>query len=734
MAEIVGSVSKNSSYYKYYIDVSETNIDTANNTSVVTATLKIYTNYSGTLAVRYASATHTITIDGTDYTITTGEYTLGSYKTVTLGSASKTVTHNTDGSKTVSVSANSSDLAQGNGWGPYSGSASGTMTLTNIPRASSVTCADGNIGSSTTININRASSNFTHTIKYSFGTLSGTITTKTSDTSIGWTIPTSFYAQIPNSTNGKGTIICETYNGDTLIGTKTCTFNAFVINSNPSITATVEDVNEKTIALTGDSNKLVKYFSNAKIVITATAKNSATISSQKVVCGDGKSSTVSTATIEAVESGKFTVSCVDSRGLTASETIQQELVEYIKLALTEVSLTRESTTSNIVNAVIKGNYYNNSFGTIANTLELKWRYRLSGGTWSEYTTITPTIESNTFSHSASLGEEYDYQNEYEFEVVATDKLMTDTITRTVTQGIPIIDIGKEDVNVNGETKATQFTGNSFNGLLNNTFIGGRNYLLNSKRTVTMSKPSSNYSQYTWNSTHSLGGKTTSVAHTYTLSFRFVPASSGYSPCTAVVVGKKDGDNWSFRLSGGNSSWNIENCGDYYIYSQTFTIAGNGSYYLQTFVKFLIESSSSNVGGTISYLKLEEGANKTDWIPNDLEFLPTTLYSNSSGTTGTVTLSETSANFSYLEIYYFSDLNNDYGMRKIEGPNGKKLTVEWNEFPTDSTASGAWTFGTRLSISGTSISVYNTTYGILNLSTGEFVKQNRTKIYKVVGYR
>lgn len=470
MAEIVGSVSKNSSYYKYYIDVSETNIDTANNTSVVTATLKIYTNYSGTLAVRYASATHTITIDGTNYTITTGEYTLGSYKTVTLGSASKTVTHNTDGSKIVSVSANSSDLAQGNGWGPYSGSASGTMTLTTIPRASSVTCADGNIGSSTTININRASSNFTHTLKYSFGTLSGTITTKTSETSIGWTIPTSFYAQIPNSTNGKGTITCETYNGDTLIGTKTCTFNAFVINSNPSITATVEDVNEKTIALTGDSNKLVKYFSNAKVVITATAKNSATISSQKVVCGDGKTSTSATSTIEAVESGKITVSCVDSRGLTASEIIEKELVEYIKLALTEVSLERESTTSNVVNVVIKGNYYNNSFGAIANTLELKWRYRLSGGTWSEYITITPTIDGNTFSYSASLGEEYDYQNEYEFEVVATDKLMPNTITRTVRKGIPIIDIGENDVNINGEIKVKNI------GILNLIYPIGSIYM------------------------------------------------------------------------------------------------------------------------------------------------------------------------------------------------------------------------------------------------------------------
>lgn len=134
MAEIVGSVSQNSSYYKYYLDVSESNVNTANNTSVVTVALKIYTNYSSTLAIRYASATHTITIDGTIYTMTTGEYTLGSYNTVTLGTASKTITHNSDGTKSVNISASSPDLAQGNGWGPYSGSASGTFTLTSIPR------------------------------------------------------------------------------------------------------------------------------------------------------------------------------------------------------------------------------------------------------------------------------------------------------------------------------------------------------------------------------------------------------------------------------------------------------------------------------------------------------------------------------------------------------------------------------------------------------------------------
>lgn len=293
--------------------------------------------------------------------------------------------------------------------------------------------------------------------------------------------------------------------------------------------------------------------------------------------------------------------------------------------------------------------------------------------------------------------------------------------------------GQATLSKDGTFTATQFTGNSFNGLLNGTFIGGRNYLLNSKRTVTMSKPSSNYNQYTWNSTHSLGGKTTTVEHTYTLSFRFVPEVEGYSPCSSVIVGKKDGDNWSYRLDGKNSAWNIENCGDYYVYSKTFIVRGNSSDYLQTFVKFILESSSSNVGGTISYLKLEEGANKTDWIPNVLEFLPTTLYNNSSATNGTVTLSESSAKFSFIEVYYFSLYNNDFGMRKIEAPNGRSFTVEWNEMPSTSDVSGVYTFGTKLKISDTTISPQSN-YGIVRLSTHEFYRENRTYIYKVIGYR
>lgn len=355
------------------------------------------------------------------------------------------------------------------------GTISKTVELPTIARKSSVTCADGNIGSATTININRASSTFTHTLEYNFLGLTGTIATKTSSTSIGWTIPTSFYAKIPNANSGKGTITCNTYSGNTLIGTSTCTFNAFVVNSNPTISGTVEDTNTSAIQATGNKNKLIRYISNAKVVITATAKNSATISSVKVVSGS-QTKTTATSTINSVDSGTFNLSCVDSRGLSASATITKTLVEYIKPVITGVILNRPSTTSNTINASVQGLCFNGNFGIGNNTFELKWRYKKSTETtWSSYTVVTATRTGNNFNFSGELGKNFSYTEAFNFEFVLSDYFMSNTYSATVTRGLPIIDIGKDDINVNGALnengkRVITTAGGTISGQLNCQFI------------------------------------------------------------------------------------------------------------------------------------------------------------------------------------------------------------------------------------------------------------------------
>lgn len=404
------------------------------------------------------------------------------------------------------------------------GTISKTVELPTIARKSSVTCADGNIGSATTININRASSTFTHTLEYNFLGLTGTIATKTANTSIGWTIPISFYSKIPNANSGSGTITCSTYSEDTLIGTSTCTFNAFVINSNPSISATVEDTNTSAIQATSNKNKLIRYISNAQIVITATPKNSATISSVKVVNGS-QTKTTSTSTINSVDSDTFNLTCTDSRGLTATENITKEFIEYIKPVIVSALLSRPTTTSNTINASVQGLCYNGSFGAKTNSFELKWRYKKSTDTsWGNYTTVTATRTGNNFTFSGELGTDFSYTEAFNFEFVLSDYFMSNTYSATVTRGLPIIDIGKDDINVNGALnengkRVITTAGGTLTGLLNsplNNFVTRTNEV----NFVPKSSPSTIY--FNWRSGE---GDNTSTAVT---DYYFKNGQNGYS--------------------------------------------------------------------------------------------------------------------------------------------------------------------------------------------------------------
>ena len=189
--------------------------------------------------------------------------------------------------------------------------------------------------------------------------------------------------------------------------------------------------------------------SNAKITTTATGKNSATIASIQVSCA-GKTGTGANLTLDAVESNIFTISVTDSRGFVTTTTVTKTLVMYVKCAITSIGLERLSTTSNTIKMNAIGQFFNASFGSSSNTLTLKFRYKQKGGSWSSYATLTATKSGNKFTYSGNLGTNFNFQQEYEFEIVASDLLVASTRNITVTRGIPIIDIGENDVNINGD--------------------------------------------------------------------------------------------------------------------------------------------------------------------------------------------------------------------------------------------------------------------------------------------
>ena len=145
------------------------------------------------------------------------------YNGTTVASGSTTITHNADGTKSFSLSCEAGVYTYA-----VSVTASGTHTLNTIPRASSVSATNVAMGSASTITISRASSSFTHTLSYAFGSATGTIVSKTTSTSVSWTPALTLANQIPKAVSGKGTITCDTYSGSTKVGTKTCSITLSV--------------------------------------------------------------------------------------------------------------------------------------------------------------------------------------------------------------------------------------------------------------------------------------------------------------------------------------------------------------------------------------------------------------------------------------------------------------------------------------------------------------------------
>lgn len=378
----------------------------------------------------------TIAISGFRFQISTSDPAEQLIKSGTV-----TVAHNSDGKKTLSFSVSTPDASGiSPTYGPAAMSMTGEWALTTIPRASTVTAGDANIGSVTTIKISRASSAFTHTLTYAFGSLSGTIATKTGDTTLSWTVPTSFYAQIPKAKSGKCTITCQTFSGSTLIGTTTASFQAQVPGASaPAVTGTVADTNTVTKSLTGNSQVMVRYFSNALCTISAQGKNSATITEKKI----GETVvTGTTRTISGIEVNRVTFSATDSRGFTTRVSKTFSLVPYVKLTANG-TVKRDTPTGSTGKLTLQGNYFNASFGAQSNTLTVQYRLQPEDEAYGDWKMITVTLDGNTYRAAVSLTE-LDYRKAYGVQVQATDKLMTTTADLTLLPGTPVFDWGKND--------------------------------------------------------------------------------------------------------------------------------------------------------------------------------------------------------------------------------------------------------------------------------------------------
>lgn len=155
-----------------------------------------------------------------------------------------------------------------------------TITLTTIPRGSTVSVSDGIIGKQVDIAINRKIGDATHTLRYAWGNKQGEIANNVG-TSYKWTIPEDFANDIPNSTSGHGTIYVDTYINGKFIQTQSTVLTASIDTNllKPYFKGfTLEDTNTATQRLIPEKTHFVSILSLVKVFFNgAQAKSGATI-------------------------------------------------------------------------------------------------------------------------------------------------------------------------------------------------------------------------------------------------------------------------------------------------------------------------------------------------------------------------------------------------------------------------------------------------------------------------
>lgn len=427
--------------YSIKLKLTEESTSVASNTSVVSYEFSIHRQNYGIFTGPYFN--WNIEICGNIISIRNFAFNLptSGASSQVIASGKLTINHDSDGGKEMSFDVYTPSAQElSPTYGPPEIRIADSWTLMTIPRASSVSAINADIGSDTLITISRASSAFTHTITYEFGSLSGTIASKTNKTSIPWTIPESFYGQIPNSKYGTVTLTCKTYSGNTLLGSKTTTFRAIADEdeSRPTVSGSAVSTDAKTAQLTGSADKIIRYISTVRTTISATAKNSSKIT-RKTVNGVALDSTKD---FTAVETGKFVFSADDSRGYTGSKTVNLEIVQYARLTITP-SVRRLTPTGDTVALSIKGSFWNGDFGAESNALTISYQYQKDGGSWSAETPITgASISGGAYSAYVEVSG-IDYQEPYVFRFVAQDKSMKQTHDVPISRGLPVFAWGKD---------------------------------------------------------------------------------------------------------------------------------------------------------------------------------------------------------------------------------------------------------------------------------------------------
>lgn len=404
----------------------------------------------------YYAAPFYLSIGGEEITIPTDRIQL--YEGTLIKSGTKVITHNDSGKASFNVVIKGAIYQQS-----YNVSGSGNFTLDNIPRKATITSAPNfyDTSSPTIKYSNPAGSSVTSLQMGIFKTDNSTPIAGYRDISKAANSYTFTFTDAERQALQKVNINANSTTVRVFIKTeisgKTYTHyrdvTLTIYNGAPTLAPIVKDTNAKTLALTGDADKLIKYYSTVTFNNNEKAQKFATIKSRSVVSGS-KSATTASGDISGVDSAKFDFTVTDSRGNTTKKTITKTLIEYVRLTCSmEASAELADNNTTTIKYDISGKYFNGSFGAVANSLSLWIRVRKKGEEWgTNWQTVEAKINGNAYSASGSVTD-LDYLEEYEIQAISRDKIWEAYSNFSNSQIIaistkPVFDWSKDDFNFN----------------------------------------------------------------------------------------------------------------------------------------------------------------------------------------------------------------------------------------------------------------------------------------------
>lgn len=442
------------------LSVTETSYSIVDNTSQVrilwtsTQSGNSWNGYTRTAYYYYS-------INGGSETSKSVSYTLPKNSTVTIVDTTLTVAHNSDGSGTITVRTwMDTDISYG------VVEDSKTLTLTTIPRASTLSVSDGTLGTKTTPTADRKSSSFTHTLTWECGSYSGTIATKSSATSWNFTPELKLASVAPYGQKVYCTYTLSTYNGSTLVGTDSKSV-WFTIPSSVKPSCTLSLFDSKGYASTYGG--YIQGESQLSVTIKATQAYGSPISRYSASANGVTYSTqtFTTSVLKTVGTNTISATVTDGRERPGSVSSNITVLAYSRPRITNLKV-RRCNANGTEND--RGGYGKISFHcTITplsnkNTRACSLRYRQSGATtWTNAPAITlsaydqdcnPPVIQMSDAHS------------YEVQINLTDKFGTTSAVTSISTGYCLYHIPASG---KGITFGGIAEGDGFNVKMDSTF-------------------------------------------------------------------------------------------------------------------------------------------------------------------------------------------------------------------------------------------------------------------------